>query len=76
LPAALALALLMRKRRTALLALIALPALDEWRRHEVELDPLRFTALALADDAASGAGVLWGAIAARELAPLIPALRR
>ncbi len=62
-------------RRTAL-ALLALPAVDEWRRLAPELDPIRWTALSLLDDAAYGAGVYWGCVRARVLAPVIPAVSR
>lgn len=63
-----------RTRRAVVLGLLALPALDEWRRRAPDLDPLRWTALALLDDAAYGIGVYWGCIRAGEVAPLIPAL--
>jgi mycofactocin system glycosyltransferase len=64
-----------RTRRPAALALLALPALDERRRRDTGgLDPFRWVALALADDAAYGMGVCWGAIRAGTAAPLIPRL--
>ncbi len=62
-------------RRPAVLALLALPALDEWRLRDTTLDPLRWIALAMADDAAYGAGVLWGCLKLGSVAPLIPAVR-
>jgi mycofactocin system glycosyltransferase len=64
-----------RWRRPSLLGLIALPAFVEWRERETELDPVRFTALALVDDAAYGAGVAWGCLRHRTLQPLLPRLR-
>ena len=70
LPAALAAAL--RSRRRAALGLLALPLLDEWRRARPELDPVRWTALGLADDAAYGAGVWWGCVRERTVRPLLP----
>jgi hypothetical protein len=54
------------------LAIVALPALDEWWRRRPALDPLRWSALTLADDAAYGAGVWWGSIRTRTAAPLVP----
>ncbi len=71
-----ALAAVHRARRPAALALLALPALDEWCRRRPDLDPVRFVALAVADDAAYGAGVWRGALAARSMAAVRPALAR
>ena len=48
-----------RTRRPTAVALLLLPALDQWRRREITLDPFRWIVLALADDAAYGAGVWW-----------------
>ena len=48
-----------RTRRGCALAL-ALGALSHWRTHRTALDPVRFTALHLADDVAYGAGVWVG----------------
>ena len=64
-----------RARRPLALAVLALPALDEWRRRENDLDPLSWTAAAWADDAAYGAGVGWGCIRAGSIGPLIPSWR-
>lgn len=72
----LAVAVAWRNRRPAVLGLLAIPALDEWRRRDTDLDPLRWTALALADEAAYGAGVCWGCLRAVTLRPLIPAVTR
>ena len=60
------------RRPAAALALLALPALREWRERRPALDPVRFTALALADDAAYGAGVWWSCLRARTARPLLP----
>ncbi len=60
------------RRRPAALALLALPALRAWRSSRPDLDPLRFTALALLDDAAYGAGVWASCLRGRRLAPLLP----
>jgi mycofactocin system glycosyltransferase len=54
------------------LAIVALPALDEWWRRRPALDPVRWSALTLADDAAYGAGVWWGSILTRTASPLVP----
>jgi len=60
-----------RTRAPATALLLALP-LDEWRRGRPALDPLRFTAACLLDEAAYGAGVLRGCLARRSLRPLVP----
>src|SRR5258708_20521035 len=64
----------LRRRRSLVLALLALPAIEEHRRRESDIDPLRWAGLALADDAAYGAGVAWGTIRTRTLRPLIPVI--
>jgi hypothetical protein len=51
---------------------VCLPALQEWALRETELDPVRWTALALADEVAYGAGVVVGSIRSRTIRPLIP----
>jgi mycofactocin system glycosyltransferase len=63
----------LRARRPWPLALLALPALDGWWRRRPRLDPIRWTALWLADDAAYGAGVYWGCVKTASVEPLIPA---
>jgi mycofactocin system glycosyltransferase len=69
---ALALGLLFgRTRRAAALALIA-PALNDLVSAPGDLDPVRYTALHVADDLAYGAGVWRGCVHARTLRPLIP----
>jgi mycofactocin glycosyltransferase len=70
-----ALAYACRRRRPTALALAVLPALDEWRRRETTLDPVRWTVFALADDAAYGAGVWWGCIGLGSFRALIPTIR-
>ncbi len=65
---------LLRARRPWPLVLLVLPALDGWRRRRPRLDPIRWTALWLADDAAYGAGVYWGCLRTGDVRPLIPAL--
>ena len=65
-----------RARSPWALGWLALPALEDWRRRRPALDPVRWTALALADDAAYGAGVWWGALCSRTARPLRPAVVR
>lgn len=59
-----------RSRRLALL--LAGPPLLEWAQRRPALDPVRWTALRLADDAAYGAGVWWGCWRRRTLRPVLP----
>jgi mycofactocin system glycosyltransferase len=70
-----ALAYARRTRRLTALALLVLPALDDWRRRETTLDPFRWLVLALADDAAYGAGVWWGCIGNGSFRALVPTIR-
>jgi mycofactocin system glycosyltransferase len=64
-----------RKRtRCASLALLVSPPLFEWVRRKPPLDPVRWTALAVADNIAYGAGVWAGSICARSLSALVPKL--
>ncbi|MCW3025453.1 MAG: mftF [Solirubrobacterales bacterium] len=60
----------------AVLALLALPILREWSACGSELDALRWSALAMVDDAAYAAGVWWGCVASREHRPLLPRAAR
>jgi mycofactocin glycosyltransferase len=62
-----------RTRRTSALALLV-PALGDWAANREALDPLRFAALHVADDAAYGAGVWAGCARARTVVPLVPRL--
>jgi hypothetical protein len=61
-------------RRLALVLLAAAPA-HEWARRRPQLDPLRWTAACIVDDAAYGLGVWWGCLRHRSARPLLPALR-
>ena len=75
-PALVAAALAGRPRtRRAVVALALLPALVDWWRRRPDLDPLRWVAASLADDAAYGAGVWAGCLRGRTVAPLVPAFR-
>ena len=60
-----------RTRRAALLAL-TVPALGAWAADRDGLDPARFAALHVADDAAYGAGVWAGCLRSRTIEPLVP----
>jgi GT2 family glycosyltransferase len=75
-PAALALGLAHRRTRPAAAALVLSEPLRAYVRTRPSLDPLRFTALALADDVAYGAGVWTGALRARTTRPLRPTRAR
>jgi mycofactocin glycosyltransferase len=75
LPALLAASTVSRTVRRSLVAAIVVPALLERRQKRPGIDPLRWTGLVLADDAAYCAGVWWGCWRHRTLAPLVPDLR-
>ena len=60
-----------RTRRACALALLA-PALKAWTGVPEVMDPLRFTALHVADDVAYGAGVWVGCARERTVVPLVP----
>ena len=67
-----------RVRRAVLVAALAEGLLD-WRRHRPEqpehgLDPVRYVLAHRADDLGYGAGLWWGALRRRTLAPLRPVL--
>ncbi|SFW79285.1 mycofactocin biosynthesis glycosyltransferase MftF [Amycolatopsis australiensis] len=61
-----------RGRRAALASLLLGPPLTAWWKSGRELDPVRYTAGALADDLAYGAGVWAGCLAHRTTVPLRP----
>jgi mycofactocin system glycosyltransferase len=73
-PLALALALRHRKARIAALILLLAPPCAEWCQRRPALDPLRFTAAAIVDDIAYGAGVWSGCARVGTLAPVMPAI--
>jgi mycofactocin system glycosyltransferase len=60
-------------RRLAAASLLAGPPLAQWARDRGG-DPLRFTAAALADQAAYGAGVYAGCLRERIIAPVLPVI--
>jgi mycofactocin system glycosyltransferase len=61
-----------RKGRVLAAAALLLPALAEYRRARPELDPIRWTALRIADDLAYGTGVAVGCLRERSAAALRP----
>ncbi len=60
-----------RSRRACALAL-TLASLSDWSAHRDALDPVRYSALHVADDAAYGAGVWVGCARRRTLGPILP----
>ncbi|HEY3464723.1 MAG TPA: mycofactocin biosynthesis glycosyltransferase MftF [Amycolatopsis sp.] len=70
-------ALLVRRRwRAAAASLLFGPPLAAWLKQRPELDPVRYTAAAIADDIAYGTGVWAGCLTHRTLEPVRPALAR
>jgi hypothetical protein len=64
-----------RTRRAAALLLAAAPA-AQWLTARPGLDPVRWTAAAIADDVAYGAGVWCGCLRERTVGPLRPRFAR
>jgi mycofactocin glycosyltransferase len=73
-PMALAAATVSRRARWALAAATLLPAMADYGTSRPRVDPLRYLALRVVDDAAYGAGVWRGAVEHRTLVPFLPAL--
>jgi hypothetical protein len=73
-PIVLVLALFSKRARTVLAMASLLPAAVEWSRDRKSLDPVRFTALRILDDASYGTGVWRGAFRHRQTRPLSIAL--
>ncbi|WP_158890818.1 mycofactocin biosynthesis glycosyltransferase MftF [Amycolatopsis anabasis] len=63
-------------RRAAVASLLLGPPLTAWVRSRPGLDPVRYTAAAIADDLAYGAGVWAGCLTHRTIAPVRPAFVR
>ncbi|WP_410633134.1 mycofactocin biosynthesis glycosyltransferase MftF [Amycolatopsis sp. cmx-4-83] len=63
-------------RRAAVASLLLGPPLTAWAKTRPGLDPVRYTAAAIADDVAYGGGVWAGCLAHRTLEPVRPALVR
>jgi mycofactocin glycosyltransferase len=72
--AALAMAPRSRAARVGAACLLA-PIAWEWATERPALDPLRYAALRLVDDAAYGSGVIASSMRDRSLAPLLPRVR-
>jgi mycofactocin glycosyltransferase len=68
------LALLSRRTRKAALAALLVPAFADWwdDRSSLDLDPLTYAALHVADDTAYGVGVWLGCAREKTAAPLLP----
>ena len=71
-PASLALALVARRTRPALLAALVVPAVLDRRERRPDLDLPRYVALSIADDVAYGTGVWLGCLRRRDLGALLP----
>ena len=71
-PAAIPAALAVRKLRLPVAALILAPPLLDWADRKPPLDPVRYVAARLLDDAAYSLGVWQGCLARRTLRPLLP----
>jgi len=67
-------AIVSRRACAGVVAAVTVPAVLEWRRLRPQLDPVRWTAVRLADDLAYGAGVWRGCLRARSFAALKPDL--
>jgi mycofactocin system glycosyltransferase len=76
LPGLLAVGLTRRRSAPAALALLLAEPARSWTRSSRRLDPVRWSALAIADDIAYGAGVWTGALRSRTFEPLLPVLAR
>jgi mycofactocin system glycosyltransferase len=75
-PIAVVLAVFSRRARVALALAALVPPALEWTKRRPTLDPIRFTALRLLDDASHGIGVWRNAIRTRQGIPLSIALGR
>jgi mycofactocin glycosyltransferase len=73
-PVALPAAVAVRKLRLPVAALILVPPLLDWADRRPPLDPVRYVAARLLDDAAYSLGVWQGCLARRTVRPLLPVL--
>jgi mycofactocin glycosyltransferase len=73
-PMLLPLAVVSRRVRHVLVAAWLIPAATDWKRGGTRLDPIRYAALRLLDDASYGVGVWEGVLRERTLDPLVPDL--
>jgi mycofactocin glycosyltransferase len=67
-------ALAVRKLRLPVAALILAPPLLDWADRKPPLDPVRYVAARLLDDAAYSVGVWQGCVARRTVRPLLPVI--
>jgi mycofactocin system glycosyltransferase len=74
-PVALPAALAVRRLRLPLAALVLAPALLDWLDRRPPLDPARYVAARLLDDAGYSLGVWQGCVVRRTVRPLLPLLR-
>ena len=73
-PVAIPAALAVRKLRLPVAALILTPPLLDWADRKPPLDPARYVAARLLDDAAYSLGVWQGCLARRTIRPLLPVI--
>ena len=73
-PVAIPAALALRKLRLPVAALLLVPPLLDWADRKPPLDPARYVAARLLDDAASSLGVWQGCLARRTVRPLLPVI--
>ena len=73
-PAAIPAALAVRRLRLPLAALVLAPPLLDWAGRRPPLDPARYVAARLLDDAAYSLGVWQGCLARRTVRPLLPVI--
>jgi mycofactocin system glycosyltransferase len=73
-PIAIPAALAVRKLRLPVAALILAPPLLDWADRKPPLDPARYVAARLLDDAAYSLGVWQGCLARRTIRPLLPVI--
>jgi hypothetical protein len=73
-PVAIPAALAVKKLRLPVAALILAPPLLDWADRRPPLDPARYVAARLLDDAAYSLGVWQGCLARRTIRPLLPVI--
>jgi len=73
-PVAIPAALAVKKLRLPVAALILAPPLLDWADRKPPLDPVRYVAARLLDDAAYSVGVWQGCLARRTVRPLLPVI--
>lgn len=71
-----ALAMMRRRPRTTLAGFLLVPPLANWLEHRPPIDPVTYSLLYIADDAAYCTGVWLGCIRHRTVGPLLPRLHR